>query len=218
MSQPRRPLPVRTRLVLVPLLALAAVSLVGCDSGPRAPSPRAALAAAKKYLDATSGVSIDLHTDKLPQGVSGVTDANGVGTHAPAFDGQLTVLVNNLSVKVPVVSLSGTVYAKLPFTTAFVPLDPSDYGAPDPANLMDPTGGISSWLTAAKDVKQGDETRDGDTVLATYRGTVPGTAVAAVIPSATKTASFPVTFRLDDKRRLASADISGPFYGGKGTV
>jgi lipoprotein LprG len=213
MSLSQRRLPAWSRLLLLPLLALCLTSLVACSSGSAAKTPNAALHAAKKTLDATSGVNIDLRTDKLPAGVDGVTDATGLGTHAPAFDGKLTVLVNNLSVRVPVVSVDGKVYAKLPFTTEFVDIDPGDYGAPDPADLMDPTGGISSWLTAATGVKKGDQTRDGDTVLTSYTGKVPGKAVAAVIPSASTSASFPVTFRIDDKDQLAGADISGPFYG-----
>src|SRR3954462_4487729 len=175
-------------LLRLPLLTLAVVALcltalVGCTSGSDAKSPDSALAAAKKSLDATSGVSIDLHTDQLPSGVNGVTEATGVGTHAPAFDGKLVVLVNNLSVHVPVVSVEGKVYAELPFTTNFVVVDPGDYGAPDPAALMDPTGGISSWLTAATDVEKAGQTRNGDQVLTSYKGTIPGEAVAAVIPS-----------------------------------
>jgi lipoprotein LprG len=203
--------------VLVPLV-LCLAALTGCQSGTRTRSPEAALAAAKKSLDSTSGVTIDLHTDALPSGVDGVTDATGVGTHAPAFDGKLTVLVNSLSVQVPVVSVGGTVYAKLPFTTVYRDIDPGQYGAPDPADLMDPHGGISSWLTAATGVKEGDRTRDGDTVLTTYEGTLPGRVVAAVIPSADKSAAFPVSFRIDDKDRLAGAEISGPFYGSHGTA
>jgi lipoprotein LprG len=218
MSPTRRRLPRRSRLLLVPLLALSLTALGACDSGGKTASPESTLAAAKKSLDQTSGVAINLHTDTLPQGVDGVTDASGVGTHAPAFDGKLTVLVNNLSVKVPVVSVDGAVWAKLPFTTKFVDIDPTEYGAPDPADLMDPTGGISSWLTAATGVKKGDQTREGDAVVTSYSGTLPGKAVAAVIPSASRSADFPVTFRIDDKDRLQGADISGPFYGSQGTV
>src|SRR3712207_9532808 len=62
-----------------------------------AKSPDEALAGAKKVLDDTSGVRISLQTSKLPRSVDGVLEAEGVGTHAPAFDGTLTVLVNDLS-------------------------------------------------------------------------------------------------------------------------
>lgn len=207
------------RLLVACVLALGLGALAGCTNDDTSTtSPKAALSAAKKNLDSTSGVSINLHTDKLPSGVDGVTDATGVGTHAPAFEGKLTVLVNNLTVRVPVVSVDGQVHAQLPFTTKFVEIDPTAYGAPDPADLMDPTGGISSWLTAATDVKKGDRSRDGDTVVTSYHGTVPGKDMAAVIPSATTSANFPVTFRIDDKNRLVGADITGPFYGGAGDV
>jgi len=219
MSLPRRRPPRRAWRLLVPVLALSLATVTACsDDHASTKSPKATLAAAKKNLDATSGVAINLHTDKLPAGVDGITDATGVGTHAPAFEGKLTVTVNNLSVRVPVVSADGEVQAQLPFTTKFVPIDPTDYGAPDPADLMDPTGGISSWLTAATGVTEGDRTRDGETVVTSYRGKVPGEDVAAVIPSATPDATFPVTFRIDDEDRLVGADISGPFYGGGGDV
>jgi lipoprotein LprG len=216
-SSKSRP-PAWSRLLVVPFLAVCLIALAGCHSSSEPKTPEKALAAAKKTLDATSGVSINLRTDKLPDGVDGVTDATGLGTHAPAFEGKLTAVVNHLTVTVPVVSVDGNVYLKLPFTTKFVSIDPSDYGAPDPAGLMDPTGGISSWLTAATGVKKTGQTRNGSTVLTSYTGTLPGKVVAAVIPSAKPTGQFPVTFHIDDKDQLAGADISGPFYGDMGTV
>jgi lipoprotein LprG len=176
------------------------------------------LASAKKQLDETSGVSIKLATEKLPEGVDGVLEASGTGTHDPAFDGDLKVRANGFEVDVPVVSVDGTVYAKLPFTDTYNKVDPSDYGAPDPAALMDPTGGLSSWLTEVEGATKGDEVRDGDLVLTSWSGTLPGTVVADVIPSADDSADFDVTFRLDDDDRLSSAGITGPFYGDKGEV
>jgi lipoprotein LprG len=147
-----------------------------------------------------------------------VVAATGTGTHAPAFDGSIKVVVNSLNVDVPVVAVQGAVYAKLPFTTQFAEIDPTDYGAPDPADLMDPDHGISGWLTAAEGVEKGDQVRDGDQVLTSYTGTLPGTAVAGVIPSADKKADFEATFQLDDQDRLVTADVKGPFYGSKGDV
>ncbi len=203
---------------LAPSLLLAVLVLVGCGGGSTTEDPEDALAGAKKALDDTSGVTISLETATLPDGVDGILEANGVGTHAPAFDGELAVSVDDLSVKVPVVAVEGKVFAKLPFTQKFVDVDPGDYGAPDPADLMDPAGGISAWLTAATGVEAGEQVREGDKVLTTYDGTVPGTAIADVIPSADSSARFPATFRVDDDGRLDSADISGPFYGDQGTV
>ncbi len=205
-----------TAALLVPLLLTGTAACSKDDASSKDPAD--ALAAAKKTLDETSGVTVRLSTDTLPKGVDGVVDATGVGTHAPAFEGDVKLLVNSLSVSVPVVAVDGLVYAQLPFTTKYAEIDPADYGAPDPAQFMATSGGISGWLTAATGVKAGKKTRDGDTVLTSYTGTLSGKDVAEVIPSADKAADFPVTFRLDDQGRLDSADLKGPFYGPKGVV
>jgi lipoprotein LprG len=197
------------------------VPLVACSDGGGGGSdktPEEVLAAAKQALDETSGVTLSLKTDKLPGGVDGILEATGVATRAPAFDGDLTMVVNGLDVAVPVVSVDGTVYAKLPFTRSFAEVNPADYGAPDPAQLMDPDTGLSTWLTAATGVKEGDRVREGEVVLSSYTGSVPGVVVDASIPSADADARFPATFRIDQDGRLRSVDISGPFYGAKGMV
>src|SRR5436190_15983141 len=118
--------------VVAPALLLATSGCSGGDDASSGDTPTDTLAAAKKTLDDTSGVQIGLTTGQLPQGVDGVVEASGTGTHAPAFDGSIKVVVNSLNVDVPVVAVDGAVYAKLPFTTKFAEIDPSDYGAPDP--------------------------------------------------------------------------------------
>jgi lipoprotein LprG len=216
---PRVPLRHRTG----PLLALVAlmVPLVACsDDGGGGPegTPEEVLAAAKEALDDTSGVTLSLTTKELPDDVNGILEATGVATHAPAFDGDLTIVVKGVNVDVPVVSVDGKVYAKVPFTVSFAQVNPADYGAPDPAQLMDPDTGLSSWLTDATGIDEGDRVRDGDLVLTSYTGSLPGKVVDASIPSADAAANFPVTFQIDENGRLHKVEISGPFYGTKGTV
>ncbi|MGA8210601.1 MAG: LppX_LprAFG lipoprotein [Nocardioidaceae bacterium] len=205
----------RTRLAsLLALPLLAAAALSGCSGGETSDTatPREVLAAAKQQLDETSGVRVGLSTEKLPPGVSGLLDAQGVGTHAPAFEGDITVAASGVTVDAQVVAVAGQVHAKLPFTTAFRPIDPATYGAPDPADLMRPDGGLSSLLTAAEKIQAGKQVREGKAVLRSYTATVPGTAVAAVIPSADATATFSAVFTVADDDRLATAVLSGPFY------
>jgi lipoprotein LprG len=201
--------------LVAPLLLLGA-----CSEDEEEPTtPEDVLAEAKANLDDTSGVSIALTTEgEIPKGVDALVEADGIGTHAPAFEGDLKVSVNSLEIEVPVVAVDGEVFAQLPFTSSFQPIEPDDYGAPDPADLMDTTAGISSWLTALEDVEEGDETRDGDKVLTTYTGTLPGTAVAEVIPSASPDADFDATFSIDDEGFLDTAEVIGPFYGDAGDV
>lgn len=216
MLTPRR----RTRAALAVVALAAAFTLSSCsgDDASADVSAEERLAAAKQHLDDTSGVNISLATDKLPTGVNGLLSAQGVGTHAPAFEGSIKVAASGITADADVVAVDGTVYAKLPFTTKFVKIDPADYGAPDPADLLSAEGGLSSLLTTAEDVEAGDEVRDGDAVLSEFTATVPGQAVAAVIPSASADADFDATFTLDDSDRLAEVVLTGPFYPDAGDI
>jgi len=196
------------------LASLLAVTVTGCTNGSAGAdqSPEEVLAAAKTELDETSGVHVSLATEKLPPAVDGILSAEGVGTHDPAFDGELVVATGGITADVSVVAVDGTVYAKLPFTSEFVEIDPASYSAPDPAALMRPEGGLSSLLTAAEGLEEGDPVREKEQVLTEYTGTVPGDAVATIIPSAAPTSDFDATFTVADDDRLAEAELTGPFY------
>lgn len=195
----------------VPLLLVTACS--GGGDGDEPSTPEDVLAEARTQLDETSGVQLGLTAEELPADLSALVDATGVGTHAPAFEGTVEVQVNNLTLEVPVIAVEGQVFAKLPGLPKHVEIEPEDYGAPDPAALMDTTSGLSAWLTEAEGVEEGDQTRDGEAVLTTYSGTVPGAAVADVIPSADSKADFDAVFSIDDDGRLTEAEVTGPFYG-----
>jgi lipoprotein LprG len=193
---------------------LATALVAGCSGTETASeaTPTERLAAAKRTLDKTPGVRISLATEKLPDGVDGLLGATGVGTHAPAFDGKIRVATSGFTADVDVVAVDGTVYAKLPFTTNFVEVDPTDYNAPDPARLMAVEGGLSSLLTAAQDVQPGKQVRDGKAVLSTFTASLPGEAVSSVIPSAAADADYDARFVLDDSDRLDRMVMTGPFY------
>jgi lipoprotein LprG len=194
--------------------AAAALVLGGCTDSTQAggQSPEEVLAEAKTVLDETSGVRLRLATEKLPPSVDGVLRAEGVGTHDPAFEGDLTVSIGGLPADVPVIAAQGKVMAELPFTTSYVEVDPAAYAAPDPAGLMDPDEGLSSLLTAAEDVEEGEQVRSGKDVLSSYSGSVPGEVVASIIPSAAAGTDFDATFTVDGEDRLREAVLSGPFY------
>jgi lipoprotein LprG len=205
-----------TALLLVLCVVLSGCSRGGSESAER--TPASVLGAAKKELDATSGVRIGLSTPKLPSGVNGLLGATGIGTHAPAFQGTIKVAASGFTADADVVAVGGKVHARLPFTKKFTVIDPADYGAPDPADLLAPQGGLSSLLTSATGLESSGEVRDGRTVLRSYTGTVPGRAVRTVIPSASASADFDATFTVDDRDRLAKAVLAGPFYPRGGDV
>lgn len=198
---------------LLTTVALSSCSNASSSTGSDTKSPEEVLASAKKALDGTSGVDISLSTDNLPSNVTGVQKAEGVGTHAPAFDGSITVVLSGQSFQVPVVSTGGKVYVQLPLTPGWQDIDPGDYGAPDPAQLMSADKGFSSLLTATTGVKKGDSVRggsDNSEVLTEYTGSVPGDVVKNVIPTAS--GNFDATYTVSDSGQLREADLTGVFY------
>jgi lipoprotein LprG len=210
----------RVRLLAAPLalgLALSALSACsdGNGDGGSKESPEQVLAAAKQTLDDTSGVKIELNTKDLPNGVTGITAAEGVGVHPSAFEGTFKLSVSGLPADADVIAVGGKTYAKnsllLPDWTE---IDPADYGAPDPAKLMDPDGGFSGLLAAAEEVKAGDSVRggkDNKEILTEYTGTISSDAVEALIPAAEGDFSF--TYTISDDDQLREAVIKGAFYG-----
>jgi lipoprotein LprG len=211
----------RLRLLVAPLvLGIALGGLSACSdddggSGEDTTSPEDVLAAAKKTLDETSGVAITLSTKDLPGGVTGITSAEGTGVHPSAFEGTFKLSVNGLPADAEVIAVDGKTYAKnsllLPDWTE---IDPADYGAPDPAKLMDPDGGFSGLLAAAEDVEVGDSVRGGEDnkeILTEYTGTISSDAVEALIPSAEGDFSF--TYTISDDDELREAVLKGAFYG-----
>ena len=177
------------------------------------------LAEAKQQLDDTTGVHLALTTPELPDGVSGVLSAEGDLTKAPAFQGALKVFFSGLTADVPVISVGGKVYAKIPpLQVKWNEVDPADYQAPDPAALIDPEGGVPGWLTAAEHVKKGKQEREGKSVVTVYTGSIPGEAVKSAIPTAVAQRSFDAEFRIDEHNRLVGGTFTGPFYGSGGDV
>lgn len=192
-----------------------ALVLTGC-SGDDEPSgegssPEEVMELAKANLDDTPGLRIVLSTEDLPSGVRGVTRADGIGTHQPAFDGTIEVSVNGLPIEVDVIAVDEKVFIRFP---NWQEVDPADYGAPDPARLVATEGGLSDLLANTDDLEKGEEARRGennDVIVTEYSGTVPADLVAEVIPSASGD-DFDVVYSVDDQDRLIEAELTGEFY------
>jgi lipoprotein LprG len=209
------------RPTVVALAALAVVCVVGlssCKGGAssdnnEAPADR--LAAAKQSVDDAEYIGFTIATDNLPDGVEGLVKADGTGTHDPAFTGEVDVQAA-LALSAPIISVDGKVYAKLPIV-GWQDINPDDYGAPDPGALMDADSGLSSLFTKTVDPTAGDQVRDGDLVLDTIHGTIPGADVKALFPSAGD-GDFDVTYSLTSDDTINAVDVTGPFYGSSGDI
>ena len=206
-------LAIAVSVVLLAVPTLAACSGDGDNAAAAAESPEEVLAQASAKLRDTTGVDLNLSTDALPEGVSGIAEAAGTITDAPAFDGSISVVFAGQTAEVPVIAVGGDVYAELPFVPGYQKINPQEYGAPDPAALIGEDG-FPGLLTLTESPEAGSSVRggaDNSEILTTYSGTVPGEAMDAVIPSSSGD-SFDVEWQINDDGELRTASMTGAFY------
>lgn len=218
----------RHTLTLTSSLALAvAIALTGCTSGSkkatvsstsgsRSPiTPASTLATAKKTLDTTSGVHLNLTSEKVPAKENGLISGEGDGSHAPAFKGTIGVRIAVAgTLSVPVVAVGGQVWAKTPLNPKMTRIDPTQFGAPDPAQIFATDGGFSSLLVATRSPKFGDKKRDGKDVVQTVTGTLPGAVIKKTLSFGQADATYDAVYLITDKGELRSAKLTGEFYKG----
>lgn len=220
--RPARPVPVRA-VVGAAVLALV-LPLAGCGGddgdgdGGGGDSPEEALTAAKEKFDDAESVRLRLSTESTPTSGDAVLGADGTLTQQPAFEGEVKVVISGFTADVPIVSLDGEVLAKLPMTPKYTAIDPAEYGAPDPADFVDPDAGISTLLTQLEDVEEGEQTRQGDLILTTYTGTLPGERVKPIIPSADEKGTYETEIGLDEDGLIRTLEVTGDFFEADGDV
>lgn len=209
----------RTAALAGIVLALS-VLLAGCggsDEGPSNANVSEVLELAKKQFDEAASVRLTLATASVPTSGDAVLGASGVLTHQPGFEGEVTVVLSGFNAEVPIVSVDGVVFAKLPLTTAYAEIDPAEYGAPDPADFADLERGISGMLVQLQDAEETGQQRDGDQVLTTYSGTLAGSFVKPIIPSA-DAKTYDAVVGIDEDGRMVTLSVTGAFFTADGDV
>jgi lipoprotein LprG len=207
------------RMTVVLAILLTAGLVTACGPGKSNPQAqrdllKERLIEARSKIDKAETVNLTLGAKTLPDGTSGLLSATGTGTHAPAFKGTVKVITGGATVTAEVVAVGSEVMAKPSFAPIFLKVDPASLKAPNPAALFETATGFSQVLVETKGLTEGAKSRDGKEVLTTITGSIPGSVVRAILPSADVASSFPVTYRLTDDNELRDASITGPFYPG----
>lgn len=223
----------RTRTGCVVATLVLSVGLGACSSGadsrkeggdtrPSSAStsqtPAQRLAEVKKVMDGAASMHLKLSSTGVPESANGVFDGDGTGTNQPGFQGDLTAKLSGIQAKVPVVAVNGTVWAKLPIWKDMRTIQPSTYGAPDPAQLFSKDKGISSLLPKTQDLKPGAERRDGSDAVRVYTGTLSGPDVVGVLAIGNPGQPYQVEYLVTENNQLRQAKITGSFFNTAGTV
>jgi lipoprotein LprG len=190
------------------LLAVAA-----CGGGEPAESAGELLERARTTLDQTQSRHFVLTSEGAPATGSHLAGGEGDIARPASFDGTLQVLANGSALDLAVVSVDGTVYAQLPFTSGFSVIDPAEFGFGDPGALLDPDTGISQLLAGADDAELGEERRVDGEVVREVTASLPGDLVEQVLTS--EDPSRPVQARLSvvpGSGELRRVELTGPFF------
>jgi lipoprotein LprG len=193
------------------LLALAVLS--GCGGGEPEESADELLDRARTTLDDTQSVHFTLTSEGAPATGTHLVGGEGDIARPASFEGTLEVLATGSALDLAVVSVDGTVYAQLPFTSGYSVVDPAQFGFGDPGALLDPDTGISQLLAGAEDAELGEERRVEGEVVREVTAQLPGDLVEQVLTS--QDPSRPVEARLSvvpDTGELRRVELTGPFF------
>ena len=189
------------------------VALTGCGSSEPEESAGDLLARAKTTLDDTSSLHFVLTSEGAPTTGTALTGGEGDVLRPASFEGTLQVLAAGAALDLAVVSVDGTVYAQLPFTSGFSVVDPAQFGFGDPGALLDPDTGISQLLAEAGSAELGEERRVDGEVVREVTAEIPGELVEQVLTSEDPSAPVQARFSVaTDSGELRRAELTGPFY------
>ncbi|MGY1708269.1 LppX_LprAFG lipoprotein [Geodermatophilus sp. SYSU D00758] len=200
------------------LLALAGLALLaGCGGDEPAVTAEGLLEQARTTLEETDSVHFVLTSEGAPAAGTALVGGEGDIARPASFSGTLQVRTAGTTLDLPVVSVDGTVWAELPFTSGFTEVDPADFGFGDPGTLLDPDTGITQLLAGAENAELSEERRVEGTVVREVTASLPGGLVEQVL--ATQDPRRPVDARLaidPETGELRSAELVGPFFTAEG--
>lgn len=203
---------VRSRLALVlPCLGLLALAACGGSSGGGKVDPRTLLSQSKATIDNTPALHFVLTSKNVGTSGTNITGGSGDIVRPDQLSASFTVTVSGLGASVKVVSKGGVFEAELPFSNTFTKTDPSSFGFTNPANLLDPSTGLSSLLIAGTDPQSAGQLRLSGELLDQVTFTVPGSKVP-VLPNANPSQPVSATAAINPRsHQLRQVTLVGPF-------
>jgi lipoprotein LprG len=164
-------------------------------------------------VDATESAHFVLSSQGVDGGGTTITGGDGDLARPDQLQGTFTVSIHGLNANIKVVSKGGVFAAQLPFQSKYTRTNPKAFGLTDPAQLLNPSHGLSNLLTAGTNAKVTGQERVKGELLYEITSTVPGSAIP-VLPDANPsqpvsmiTAINPASYQV---RQIA---LTGPFSG-----
>ncbi len=203
---------IRRRRLAIPA-GLAGLAIVAGACGYSGPSAATLLQRARATFDQTTSFHFQLSSQDTPGTGLELTGAVGDALRPDGFAGTLTVQELGLPLAVKVVSTGGGFWVELPFSDDFTKASPSQYGFADPGQLLNPTSGVSTLLTAAENPSIGSSTRYDGESLQQVDATLPGKEVASLLVDAQPSQPVTAVFSIDTGTyQVREVDLTGPIF------
>ena len=163
-------------------------------------------------LDNTSSAHFVLSSrNATTSGGTTITGGEGDVQRPDKLRGSLNLIVKGLNVSVKVIAVGDQVFAELPFTSKFSKIDPSAFGLGNPGQLLDPSKGVSTLLSAATGAKVTGQERINGELVDDVSASVQGSAVP-VLPDANPGTPVQIVAAIDPaSKQLRRITLTGPF-------
>jgi lipoprotein LprG len=169
------------------------------------------LSRSRAVLDKTPAVHFKLTSAGIAPGTTALLSGSGDLVRPDELSGALLVTDSGVSATIKVIAVSGKFYALLPFTSHYEATNPASYGLGDPAQLLSPTDGVSSLLTAMRHPRLDSSIRLDGELLDVVSGTVAGSQVP-VLSDLDKAKPVNITADISPTSfQLRRVQMAGPF-------
>lgn len=175
-------------------------------------SPAALLQQVKGVVDRAPSMHLTLTSSGIPTTATAILGGSGDGNRRPGFAGTMTVRLAGAQANVPVIAVGEKVWAELPIWQGMRPIDPTTYGAPNPARYFSTTTGLTALLPRTQGPVLGEERREGADVVRPVTGTLAGKDVVDVLGVGDPSGRFEVEYLITAGGELRALTLTGRFY------
>jgi lipoprotein LprG len=198
------------------VLAAGSLLAAACGHSAAAPPARAVTTAlllqrSRAVVDAAPAVHFTLSGKNVEGSSIDLTGGSGDLVRPDELTGSFTISDAGFNVSVSVVEAGGHFYALPPFASHYRVTNPATYGLKDPAQLLNPSTGVSALLTSMTDVHTEGQQRISGELVDVIGGTVPGAQVP-VLPDLDRADPVALTASIDPQSdQLRRVALAGPF-------
>jgi lipoprotein LprG len=201
----------------LPVVVLTSVALStaavagGCNSSTKHTSASVLLQKAKTTTDSATALHFKLTSKNVSLNSTNITGGEGDAVRPDGLVGSISVAISGFIANVKVAAKNGVFEAQLPFTSHYTKTNPANFGLQDPAQLFNPSTGLTKLLTLSSNPTLGPQERINGELLDTITYQIPGSTIP-VLPDENPSQPVTMTVAINPSNyQLRLVTLVGPF-------